>query len=237
MHLRSEAVGYGKVIDTAEDAAAEMARVLPTTSFGTPLTQVFDFADRDFTTAALQEILVHLGQGLRGGLYPDLRVVFVTANPALSEFVSLVARANGFPFYVAASKQEIPAARPVGELTASEEQTLEQLHQLGGRVTAAEFAQAIGMAATAANNRLSALDRKGYLVRVRRHRRLGDQFIDPRASLPSMAELRERAIRPMGSALRSAGISTDLYAAGTTVLDGEGAERAAEILRRRAAAT
>lgn len=236
--MRTESVGHGQLVGDAAEAVAELASVFQVlTSLGTPLTLVLDLGDRDFTTSALQAVLSHVGQALRGGGFRDTRVVFVASNPAVVEFVRLLAEANGFPFYVAASRSEIPSARPVGDLTTSEEETLDVLRRLGGRATAAELGQAMGLAPSAANNRLNALDRKGYLLRVRRHRRQGDDFLDPRAEMPSIDELRVRAIKPMGAALRAAGISSDPYSREPSKLEGEAAERAAEILRRRGLAT
>lgn len=235
VHRRSSSIGHGgAVFDSAEEAAIEITRVLPgPTRFGMPLTQVIDLEASDYTTAALQTVLAHAGQALRSGAFPDMRLVFVVSNPALAEFVRLVARANRFPFYIATSKSDLASAQPVGDLTAAEEQTLEVLRQLGGRATAAELGRVVGLTASAATNRLSLLDQKGYLTRVRRHRRQGDEYVDPRASTPPMAELRNRAIKPVGAALRAAGITTDPWSMDPITLQGEDAERAVEILRRR----
>ena len=48
-------------------------------------------------------------------------------------------------------------------------------------VTAAEFAQQLGVEQTTAGNRLIALNKKGYLQRVERGHPIGDQFVDPRS--------------------------------------------------------
>jgi hypothetical protein len=226
-------LGDGGVMDDAQGAADAVDRELPQTAFGTPVTQVFDLADHDLTITVLRHLIVPLGQRLRGGVYGNARVVFTTRNAAVAEVISLLAREHDLPIFLASTPADVDRAQPAGELTASEAETLQQLHLVGGRVTASALASSFGIAANAANNRLSNLERKGYLLRVRRGRRAGDEYLDPRADLPDVQELRRLAVKPMRAVLMASGIETDPYDRTPIVLEGEGAERAAEILRRR----
>lgn len=225
-------IGDGDVI--ADSRAAEIVdRELPQTAFGSPVTQVFDLGDHDLTTAVLRHLIVPLGQRLRGGVYGNARVVITTRSATVAEVISLLAREHDLPIFIAPSPDDVDRAVPAGALTASEIETLQQLHTLGGRSTAAALALSVGIAANAANNRLSNLERRGYVLRVRRGRREGDEYLDPRSDLPDTQELRRLAVKPMRAALVASGIDTDPYDRTDIVLEGEGAERAAEILRRR----
>jgi hypothetical protein len=225
-------LGGGAVIDDARAATEEVERELPQTAFGTPLTLVLDLADNDLTTSVLRQLIVPLGQRLRGGVHGNARVVITTRNPYVAELINLLAREYNLPIFIASSPNDVDRAVPAGELTASEMQTLQQLHLLGGRSTAAALAVSAGIAANAANNRLSNLERRGYLLRVRRGRREGDEYLDPRSDT-DVGQLRRMAVRPMRAALVENGIQTDPYDRTDIVLEGEGAERAARILRRR----
>lgn len=225
-------IGGGDVI--ADLRATEIVdRDLPQTAFGMPVTQVFDLGEHDVTTSVLRQLIVPLGQRLRGGVYGNARVVITTRNAAVAEMISLLAREHDLPIFIAPTPADVDRAEPAGDLTASEIETLSQLHRLGGRTTAAALASSAGIAANAANNRLSKLEQRGYVLRVRRGRREGDEYLDPRADLPDTQELRRLAVRPMRAALIASGIDTDPYDRTDIVLEGEGAERAAEILRRR----
>lgn len=226
-------LGNGDVIDDARQATLAVDEALPWTSFESPVTQVFDLGDHDLTITALRDLIVPLGQRLRGGVYGNARVVITTLNPAVAEVISLLAREHDLPIFLAATPADVDRAQPAGDLTTSEAETLEHLHILGGRATASALAGSFGIAANAASNRLNNLERMGYLFRVRRSRRDGDEYLDPRANLPDTQELRRLAVKPMRSALIASGIESDPYDRTRIVLEGDQAERAAGILRRR----
>lgn len=207
---------------------------LPHTASDTPVTFVIDFGDLDMTSEALREIIVPLGQQLRGGVYGShTSVVIRTAREELSEIIGLLARSHDFPMYVTLEPNDIWGAWPTGDVTRSEVETLNQLRTLGGRATAAELADSLGIAANAANNRLASLERKGYVFRQHRGRRQGDEYVDPRADLPDTDLLRRQATKPVRSVLISSGIESDPYDSSDLLLEGESGERAADILRRR----
>lgn len=225
-------IGGGDVLADAS-ATSVVDREFPQTAFGAPVTQVFDLGEQDLTASVLRQLIVPLGQRLRGGVYGNARVVITTQNAAVVEVIGLLARAYDLPIFIAPTPADVDRAEPVGDLTASEIETLSELHTLGGRATAAGLASAAGIAANAANNRLGSLERKGYVLRVRRGRREGDEYLDPRSPLPDTQELRRLAVKPMRAALIASGIETDPYDRSDILLEGEGAERATEILRRR----
>lgn len=212
-------------------AAETVRNQLPHTVSDTPVTFVIDFGDLDMTTEALREIIVPLGQQLRGGVYgSNTSIVIRTAREELSEIIGLLARSHDFPMFVTHEPNDIWGAWPTGDVTQSDVETLSQLRILGGRGSAAELAGSLGIAANAANNRLANLERKGYVFRQQRGRRQGDEYVDPRADLPDIDQLRRLAARPMRSALISSGIESDPYDSSDLLLEGESAERAADIL-------
>jgi hypothetical protein len=217
-------IGTGGVLDDPERAAHLRDLRLPPTAVEGLTTIVLDLSGMDPTTAALREIIVPLGQRLRGGVYGTMKLIVATPNEAIAEFVGLLAGAHGFPIYLAASSSgdDVARARPAGGLTETEQQTLHELWDSGGWATVADLAGRFGIETTAVNNRLTNLDRKGYIHRYRRPRRYGDIYLDPRAPVPTR------------DALRAHGITTDPYDRSPLRLDGQAAARAAEILKRRA---
>ncbi|SRR6266508_5119026 len=205
---------------------------LPPTSFDSAFVAVLDLRGKLFSPVSLKRAILTVGQRLRGGVYGNLKLVVLTSHDDIRDLIDLLARQHDLPLFLADSPQGIDDARPAGILTTSDRETLDELKQVGGRATVAAFAGYMDIAPTAGNNRLVNLERKGYVYRVKRGRRQGDLFIDPRTSpdklLPGAGE-----VSPMRHALLSAAIRTDPYDTSPTVLEGEAAERAAEILRRR----
>jgi hypothetical protein len=179
-----------------------------------------------FSLVLTRQLIVPLGQRLRGGVHGNARVVITSRNPWVLELINLLAREYSLPIFIGRSPDDVDHARPAGELTASEIGTLDQLQSLGGRSTAAVLALSTGIAANAANNRLSNLERKGYLLRVRRGRREGDEYLDPRTE-PDVQELRRTAVRPMRAALVQSETESSRYSRTDVMSEGEDAEPAA----------
>ncbi len=198
-----------------------------------PTTVVLDLAGSEFTAAALRELVVPLGQRLRGGVFGDVRFVIAASDPADAEVISLWAREHELPLFVSASAEphDVARARPVGALTPTEIETLDELGRIGGAATVAALAGQVGLELTAANNRLVGLARKGYVYRLDRPRRRGDLFVDPRRTLG--ANWLDYDVAAPREALLNAGITSDPYDTSPLRLQGDAAQHAAEILKRR----
>jgi hypothetical protein len=198
-----------------------------------PTTLVLDLGDRQLTAGALRELVVPLGQRLRGGVFGDVHLVIAASDPDDAEVIALFAREHELPLFVSASAEpdDVARARPVGALTPTDVETLDELGRIGGQATVAVLAGHFGLELTAANNRLVGLARKGYVYRLDRNRRNGDLFLDPRRTLGA-TWLDDQVPAPRDALLNS-GITSDPYDTSPLQLQGDAAEHAAEILRRR----
>jgi MarR family len=214
-------------------AAAARDQELPPTAGPSPSTVVIDLAGKLLSPPALRELIVTVGQRVRGGVYGDMKVIVATSHPATREAIHLLAREHDFPVFLAHSIEltEIHRAEPAGDLTATERDTLETLRRLGGQGTIAGLAGYIGIEPTAATNRLVNLERKGYVYRFRRPRQHGDLFADPR--VPLQSEIFGSEVPPPRDALLAHGIRIDPYDVARIELQGEAARRAADIVERR----
>jgi DNA-binding Lrp family transcriptional regulator len=224
-------------LDDPHHAAELRDRQLPPTAWSSPTTAVLDISGSQPAPAALREIVLTLGQRIRGKVYGDLKIVIAVEDEAIAEVVRLLGREYDLPLFLARSSRpdDIEQAEPVGDLTRGERETLDELRGVGGGATVAALAGAIGINASAANNRLTNLERKGYLYRLKRARSYGDIYVDPRASAVDLlyGAVEDSEVPPPRSALLEAGIRSNPYDRSRIDLSGEAAERAAEILRRR----
>lgn len=132
-----------------------------------------------FSPSALMEMIVPLGQAVRGGAHGSVAVVVVSSDVATLEFLEALAQKHELPIFLSLSPAApLSEARPVGALTGAELETYGLIRSAGGEVTSSRVADIAGIEVNAAVNRLSALARKGYIHRVPRSRREGDAFID-----------------------------------------------------------
>lgn len=168
-------------------AAAMREADFPATAFAGPTTFVLDLRGATPTPGVLLEYLVPLAQAIRGGLYGNVKLVVCTQDSAVAQLITLVAGAYALPLFVAPAPDRLAEAEPVGELTATDRATLAAIVRAGGRVSASQLARAASIEATAANNRLTNLERKGYVYRVNRPGREGDVYADPRVPDPQQA--------------------------------------------------
>jgi hypothetical protein len=222
-------IGTGGVLNDTVRAAELRDLRMPPTALGGATTVVLDLSGMTPTPAVLRELVVPLGQRLRGGTYGSAALVVATPDQAVAEFIDLLAGAHGLALYVAVSSspEDVQHARPAGELTETEHHTLDALASLGGRATVSALSGLVGAEPTAINNRLSKLNDKGYLYRYRRPRRVGDIYLDPRSLNEDPAAPQARDV------LREHGINADLYDVAPLKLEGDAAVRAAEIAQRR----
>lgn len=193
---------------------------------------VLELRGKLFSPASLRDLIVRLGQRVRGGVYGDLKLVLVADDPATREIVGLLAREHSLPVYLASSfdPESVEEADPVGSLTAAELETLEQLRALGGVASVVRMAELLELEPNAATNRLVNVERKGYLHRIKRGRRQGDLFVDPRTQRAALSGDEDRPL--MREALLKGGIQTDPYDRSPLKLQDEAARLAQEIIRR-----
>lgn len=223
----------GPVQDPAVIAHHRKA-VLPATAFPHPTTQIVDIGPMIPSAGVLLELVIPLGQQVRGGLNGRSTLIFATSDPGVTEVVRLIAKENELPLYLSASAapEDVERAEPAGKLTEAERRTLSELRNVGGFARASQLAQSLNIEPSAAHNRLESLAKKGYLFRFRRPRSVGDLYVDPRTR-PGSLPPPDEPPAPMRAALQSAGIESDPYDRGPLQLRGAAAERVAEIVRRR----
>jgi hypothetical protein len=224
--------GTTQLVDPAE-AAKAIAGELPSTVSSERSVFILDLSGRLLTPAALWELIVPLARRVRAGVHGDSRLVIVSADPATREIVQSLAITHDLAIFVAEGPDldSIREASPAGDITRTEWETLDHLRQSGRPMTVSSLALQLGMEATAVSNRLTNLERKGYLYRVTRNRRAGDFFFDPRIPNDSISWSDFEDLASQRGNLAST--KADPYASGPLFLTGEAAATAAEILARR----
>jgi hypothetical protein len=132
-----------------------------------------------FSPGALMEMIVPLGQAVRGGAYGSAALVVISSDNGTIEFLEALAQKHELPIFLSTSPTApLREARPIGAMTTAERHTYGLIRTAGGEVTSSRVADLAGIEVNAAVNRLSGLTRKGYLHRVTRSRREGDAFVD-----------------------------------------------------------
>ena len=129
----------------------------------------------------LRELVLPIAQGIRGGVYGQTVLSLSSTVDGFVDFANDLAIANDVGFFWSATSDDIREAKPLGDLSTTERETLGLVKAAGGETTASELAARADIEATAAGNRLVNLVRKGYLHRIDRPRRDGDLFVDPRS--------------------------------------------------------
>jgi hypothetical protein len=168
------------------EAVKARERYFPPTIPEGPTTFMIDLTATYPTPAVLLAFIFPVAQRIKAKDGGRSTLVIITNDPATRIFVESLASANSLPIFVssspeaAASTNDLQEAQAVGDITPTDEQTLEIFAKSGGELTASEFAVLAKLKPTAATNRLVTLSRKGYLRRVQRPGRDGDLFVDPR---------------------------------------------------------
>ena len=169
---------------------AETARKheFPPTSPRSPSMYVVDLSDVDPTIEVLETYILPLAQDIKLGKHGQTGLVISTKSEAVKRYIAFLSARYDVPMYLAGSPDPvaIPQSKPAGPLTPTEQETLDSIAAMGGRVGAVQVANRLGLQGTAASNRLAALASKGYLYRVSRPGREGDLFVDPR--FPSLEQ-------------------------------------------------
>ncbi len=150
-----------------------------------PTALVVNLEGRFPTPSVLLELIMPLAQAVKSGRYGPLALVVCTQDEGTRTVVRALAQSHGVPLFLAESASELGDAEPAGPLTPTERETLAVVHRLGGRTTISSFADATGLEANAATNRLVNVLNKGFVQRVERPRRQGQLFLDPRAARPA----------------------------------------------------
>lgn len=221
----------GDLSDPAQ-AVHVLEGMQPETGTPGPHLAILDLSGKLLSPASLRELIVSVGRRIKGGVYGDMKLVIVSSDQAVIEQASLLAREHQLPIFLARSREPaaIEEALPAGDLTEADRETLGYLRRLGGLATVSRFAEEMELEPSAATNRLVNVDRKGYLYRLKRGRKLGDLWIDPRTRRQALVagdlEGEVPATTPAGHAIGPGQRSR-------VELDGEAARRAQEIIRRR----
>lgn len=138
---------------------------------------VMDLANSRWETETLLRTLTESITSIRNLPRTDVVLVVATTQPAVARVVDMLARALDVTLFVTPSADRLEEAEPVGRVTPVELESLSTLRVLGGRVTASRFADAASIEVTAAGNRLTKLANRGYVNRISRSRRDGDEYV------------------------------------------------------------
>lgn len=159
-------------------------RFTPPTDPNNPVVYVLDLAGISPSVRILDDIMSKLVPIVDRRAPHSLAFVVATEDAAVRHFVQMLALERDLPLYVSdsASPLSVMGAIPVGQLSSTEQQTLSSIERLGGRVTAGQLAQELGIKPTAANNRLATLETKGLIYRQSQPGRSPDVFIDHRVA-------------------------------------------------------
>lgn len=158
-------------------------QVVHPSGVGQPTVVTLDLVGWTPPVAALVELVVPLAQGARSRSLGPLAVVVCTDDPSTRDVLRALAETYDLALFVAPAPDRLGEAEPFGLLTETERETLAVMQRLGGRVSVAKFADATGLAAPAATNRLVGVVQKGFLQKVDRPGPSGAMFLDPRAAI------------------------------------------------------
>jgi hypothetical protein len=147
-----------------------------------PTVLVVNLDGRFPTPSVLVELILPLAQAAKSGVSGPIVLVVCTQDEGVRVILRALAESHQLAMFIARSPKDLDDAEPVGPLTATDLETLEILHKLGGRATGATFANAANLEPNAATNRLVGVLNKGFVQRVDRPRRQGQLFLDPRAA-------------------------------------------------------
>jgi hypothetical protein len=142
---------------------------------------VLDLGDARWEAETLLQLLTTAANAVRDAAEGDVVMVVSTTQPSVAQIARMISTYMEVPLYIAdsPSTKSVAKSAPAGRLTTTERATLTLLAEMGGRVTASDFAAHAALEVTAAGNRLGNLAKRGYVNRVSRSRREGDVFVSP----------------------------------------------------------
>lgn len=162
-----------------------------------PTIVALDLGGMVLSVPELVELIVPLAKATRTGSLGPLALVVCTSNQPTRDVLRALAENSDLALFVAPSTERLIEAEPYGALTPTERETLEMMQRLGGTVTVAKFADATGLAATAATNRLVGVQQKGFVQKVERPRSAGAIFLDPPRAIEAQVGLQRELPRTL----------------------------------------
>lgn len=185
-----------------------------------------------FSPGALMEMIVPIGQAVRGGVYGSAALVVVSSDDGTVAFLEALAQKHELPIFLSRSPDSpLSDARPVGALTTAEMETYGLIRSAGGEVTSSGVADLAGIEVNAAVNRLSALARKGYVHRVARSRREGDAYVDLLSAAEQSFAATITDIQPVSTSTEEFTIPEDIREAIRAVATVQGSKPGEVLLR------
>ena len=185
-----------------------------------------------FSPGALMEMIVPIGQAIRGGVYGSAALVVVSSDDGTVAFLEALAQKHELPIFLSRSADSpLSDARPVGALTTAEMETYGLIRSAGGEVTSSGVADLAGIEVNAAVNRLSALARKGYVHRVARSRREGDAYVDLLSAAEQSVAESITDTKPVSTSTEEFTIPQDIREAIRTVATVQGSNPGEVLLR------
>jgi hypothetical protein len=185
-----------------------------------------------FSPGALMEMIVPIGQAIRGGVYGSAALVVVSSDDGTVAFLEALAQKHELPIFLSRSADSpLSDARPVGALTTAEMETYGLIRSAGGEVTSSGVADLAGIEVNAAVNRLSALARKGYVHRVARSRREGDAYVDLLSAAEQSVAASITDTQPVSTSTEEFTIPQDIREAIRTVATVQGSNPGEVLLR------
>ena len=173
--------GTGSVVWDDPHADNIIQRFMPPDRKHGPMIGILYLGGLRTTPGDMTDDVKGIGEDNRAGRYGNFTFVVSAEDGATRSIVSDIAAAQDLAIFVSSSPTDLQHAEPVGVLTAKDRETLSFVFNVGGTVTATDFAAQLGIEQTTAGNRLTVLHRKGYLQRIERPHPFGDQFVDPRS--------------------------------------------------------
>jgi hypothetical protein len=167
-----------------------------------PTIVALDLEGMVLSVPQLVELVVPLAKATRAGSLGPLALVVCTSNQPTREVLRALAENSDLALFVAPSTERLTEAEPYGALTPTERETLEVMHRLGGTLTVAKFADATGLGATAATNRLVGVQQKGFVQKVERPRSAGAIFLDPPRAIEAQVALQRELPRTLARELQ-----------------------------------
>ena len=146
-----------------------------------PMLGVFLLGAARPTPGVLRTLVVTVGEDVKAGRYGSFSLFICSEDEDTRSVIGDVAASRNVALFVCSSSADLKDAEPAGALTANDRETLRQVSQAGGTVTALGLAEQVRIQKTAAGNRLVSLQKKGYLQRVEQPHPAGDLFVDPRS--------------------------------------------------------